>query len=56
MMVPHVAAQLRDRSDISGLVSIGPEGKVFGHLPDADFAVVRGRRDERVVEGGPASS
>jgi hypothetical protein len=48
-----MAAQLRDRSDISRLISISPQGKVFGHLPDADFAVVRGRRDERIVEGGP---
>jgi len=52
--VPHVAAQLGDRRDISGLLGIGVQGEVLGHLPDADFAVVRGRGNERVVEGRPA--
>lgn len=51
--VPHVAAQLGDRSDISGLLSIGVQGEVLGHLPDADFAIVRGRGNEGVVERGP---
>jgi hypothetical protein len=69
--VPHVPAELGDRSYIGGLLGVCVESEVLGHLPDedlnavspacvrcvwggADLAIVRGRRDERVVEGAPA--
>lgn len=50
---PLVAAQPGDGRHIRGLFGVGVQGEVLGDLPEEDLAVVRGRRDERVVEGRP---
>jgi len=56
MVAPHVAAELRNRRDIGRLLCIRVQRKVLRHLPDEDLAIIRGGRDERVVEGTPAKS
>jgi hypothetical protein len=56
MVAPHVSAQLRDRSNIGGLLSVGMQREALRHLPDEDLTIVGGRGDERVVEGTPANS
>jgi hypothetical protein len=50
-----VAAQLRHRRNVGGLVGICVQREVLGHLPQEDLAIVRGGCDQRVVEGAPAT-
>jgi hypothetical protein len=49
-----MAAQLRHRRNVGGLVGIRVQREVLGHLPEEDLAIVRGGCDQRVVEGTPA--
>ena len=67
--LPHVSAELRDGSHVSGLLGIGMEPEVFWHFPYEDLdamslvrvhmsrssylAIVRGRSYQRIVERAP---
>ena len=48
-------SQLAYWGHICGLLGVGEEGEVLGDLPDHDFGIVRGRGNDAVVEGVPAS-
>jgi hypothetical protein len=48
-----MSAELGNWRNISRLLGIRVQSEVLRHLPDEDLAIVRGRRNERVVEGAP---
>jgi hypothetical protein len=50
-----VSAQLAHWGDIGDLFGVGVKREALGHLPDEDLAILRGRRDNAIVERVPPS-